>query len=200
METVRRYQLTYFWSYVLGLLIMLATSFFMFWMFARGWWGYVLYGFGMFLGLLIIFRVWFFAKHNMLVVTSERVVDICRPGWFDEIISSVSYGDIKDIYFRKKGICASLFNYGTLLIETKSHKTVLEVKNVQAPEKIHALITDLSEDFSRGRHLLSKQALYSAFLKIINDLTEEEICEVKDLLENRLQIIDGLEEEADEEV
>ena len=200
LEIVRRYGLTYFWRYFFGLLIMLATSFFMFWMFSRGWWGRSLYGFGMFLGLFIIFRAWYFSKHNFLAITNERVVDICRLGWFDEIISSVGYGDIKDVYFRKKGIFANIFNYGSLFVETKSQKMVLEADRVKAPQKLLALITETSENFRRGKHLVGKQALYSGFLKIINELSEEEVCEIKDLLENRLQIFDELAEDGDEEV
>jgi len=199
-EIIHRYSLTYFWRYLLGLVLMFVTSFFMFWLFAQGWWGYTLYGIGMFMGIFIIFRTWFFSNKNFLVVTSERVVDVNRVGWFDEVVSSVGYADVKDIFFRKKGILASIFNYGSLFIETKSQKTVLEAEKVRAPQKWQTVITDALEQSRRGRRLSNRQAVYAEFIKIIGDLSEAEICEVKDLLENRLEVFNDIEIDSDEVV
>ena len=87
---VQPYILTYVWKYVFGLAFLFVSSFFMFRLFFYGWWGKAVFWLGMFLGFYIIFRAWLMSHTNVLVVTSERVVDIHRLGWFDEIISSVS--------------------------------------------------------------------------------------------------------------
>lgn len=192
---MRRYSFTLFWRYLLGLAIMFAVSFFMFWLFARGWWGWTIYGLGMFTGVFYIFTTWFFSRKNIMIATSERVVDITRLGWFDEIISSVGYSDIKDIFLRKKGILAGIFDYGSVFIETRSKQTMLEAVKVKSPQKCLDIIAEAADAFYHARRPLNRQVIYSEFLKLISGLSEKEACEIKSLLEDRRQIPVSIEKD-----
>ena len=98
-----RFGFTQTWKYFLGLLFIFIPSFFAFQLIATGLWGYVTLGLGWFIGLYIIFHTWFFSRANQLIVTNERLVDVSRPGFLTEEVSSIGFGDIKDIYLRKKG-------------------------------------------------------------------------------------------------
>lgn len=183
---VRRAGATFAWRYILGFGILFATSFYLFWFLSQGWWGTVVVGLGFLVGVYIILHAWFFWKNNMLVITNERVIDINRLGWFEELISAAAYNDIKDIYLHRKGFFASIFNYATVVIESKSQRALLELPAVSEPEKVLALMLDKNDQYESHKGLLKKQAVYERFLQIVPELSEAELCEVLDLVDLRL--------------
>ena len=177
---------SYIWKYLLGLVFLFVPSFFMFRLFFYGWWGNVVYGLGMFLGVYIILRTWFLNHLNVLVVTSGRVVDIHRLSWFDEIISSVSYLDIKDVAVRKKGIAQSLFNFGGLAIQTKSQQFILEILNISNPSKHQLLLLDISQQYKQDIKVANTRVIYNNFIKIIPDLTDGDLAEARALIDEQI--------------
>lgn len=183
---VRRSGVIFAWRYILGFVFLFATSFYLFWLLNQGWWGTIAVGLGFLLGIYIIFHAWFFWRNNILVVTNERVIDVNRLGLFEELISSSSYSDIKDIYLHRKGFWASLFRYATIVIESKSQRSLLELPAVSEPEKVLALILDKNDQFESRKGLLKKESVYKRFIEIVPELSEAELCEVLDLLDLRL--------------
>jgi len=183
---VQPYILTYVWKYVFGLAFLFVSSFFMFRLFFYGWWGKAVFWSGMFLGFYIIFRAWLMSHTNVLVVTSERVVDIHRLGWFDEIISSVSYMDIKDVAIRKKGIAQSLFNFGGIAIATKSEQFVLEILNISNPAKTQLFLSDISQQYKQDIKVANMQVIFNNFIKIIPDLTDGDLQEARRLIDEQI--------------
>lgn len=186
LEIVRRYPLTYFYVYILGLAVMVVATFFITWLFAQGWWGVTVYGLAMFGGLLVIFQTWYFARANMLVVTNQRIVDVARAGWLDEVVSSVGYTDIMDISFRKRGLAPNFFNYGDVHLQTKSKQFVLEIAKIHQPQKIVNFIMEQVEFFQNGKGELTVEDIYNKFIKIIPHLTDEELICVDDIIHDQL--------------
>jgi hypothetical protein len=191
IASAQRFWITLIWWYVLGLLFWFASFFFMFRLFTFGWWGYALFGLGIFIGLFIIFRTWFFSSHNIFIITGERVVDISRQGWFDEIVSSVSLNDIHDATIRKKGMCASMFNYGNLSVETRSRQFVVEAEKIKNPQKMQVMILEAEEKYRQSRRLSNIQAVYHSFIKIIPDIADNDLLSVHELIRIRLEEKDG---------
>ena len=194
LEVLRRYPLTYLYTYFFGFVLMVVATFFITWLFGQGWWGMILYGLAVFCGLYLIFQTWYFAHVNMLVITNERVVDIARVSLLDEVVSSVGFADIVDISFRKRGLCPNLFNYGDLHLQTKSNQFVLEVSKIHQPQKIVNYLMEQIEYYRDGKGELVVEEIYNKFLKIIPELTDEELAYVDDLIH------DKLEKESEEEI
>lgn len=186
ISVIAPHVVAYAWKYLLGLVFLFASSFFMFRLFFYGWWGNIIYGTGMFLGVYIILRTWFLNHVNVLVITSDRVVDIHRLGWFDEIISSVSYLDVKDIVVRKRGIAQSLFNFGGIAIQTKSQQFVLEILNIASPSKTQLLLSDISQQYKQNIKVANMKVIYNNFIKIIPDLPDSDLAEVQRLIDEQL--------------
>jgi hypothetical protein len=207
IKVVRSYALALIWKYLLGLLFLGGSSFVMFQLFGYGLWGYAVYGVGMLLGVYIIFRTWFFGYFNMLVVTSERVVDIHRAGWFDVVVSSVSYQEIKDVAVRKKGLFSNLFNYGSVVIQGKSRQFVLEAPKVHYPQDIQNTLQEVSELYKQDKKVSNVDTIYKNFVKIISNLTDKQLSTVQELINNEFEEVseeanndDEEEEDEDEEV
>ncbi len=186
VSILRPYTLTYAWKYLFGLAFLLVSSFFMFRLFFYGWWGDIIYGVGMFIGFYLIFQALFVNRANILVVTNARVVDIHRVGWFDEIISSAGYMEIKDVAVRKKGIWQSLFNYGGLAIQTKAQNFVLEVLGIHNPTQIQGLILDLGQQYKQDIKVANSQVIYNNFIKILPNLPDGDLQTVQRLIADQL--------------
>ena len=187
LEILRRYLLTYFHTYIFGLVLITGATFFITWLFGQGWWGMVLYGLAVFCGFFIIFQTWYFARQNMLVITGQRVVDISRANWLDEVVSSVGYSDIMDISFRKRGLFSNLFNYGDIYIQTKSKQFVLEISKIHQPQKAMNFIMEQVEFYRDGKGELTVEEIYNKFIKIIPELTDDELIGVDDIIHDQLE-------------
>ncbi len=187
ISIVRPYVLAYVWKYMMGGAFLLASSFFMFRLFFYSWWGDVIYAVGMLLGFYFILSALFKNRGNMLVATSSRVVDIHRLGWFDEIISSVSYLDIKDVAIRKKGIWQSIFNVGGVSIVTKTENFALEIFHIHNPAKVQNLLSEVSQQYKQDIKVANSRVIYNNFVRIIPSLPDGDLQEVKRLIHEQLE-------------
>jgi hypothetical protein len=178
------------WYYLLGFLFLITASFFMFWLFAQAIWGYVVYGVVVFIGLYIIFRTWYFKNKNFSVITNERIVNVSRAGWFEEYISVLDYNSINEIFLRRQGLMSNLFNFGSIEVDYGDKQSLLILNSINYPQKVFDLIHKYKNNFVANCNLRDIDSVYEAFVDVIPDLTEEEICEVRDLLDKQLEIID----------
>lgn len=81
----------------------------------------VLIGVGFILFVLIIILMLvaaFIYRSSVVIVTSEKIVQVLYITIFNRKISQLSISDIQDVTVSQKGIFARIFNYGTLVIET----------------------------------------------------------------------------------
>lgn len=186
LETIRPYFLTNIIKYLLGLAFILASAFFMFWLLAQGWWGNIGFGLGIFLGIFIIFKTWFIAHNNLLVITNERLADVSRLAWFEEVISSVRLSDVKDILVIKKGILPNIFNYGKLVVMTKNENVMLQTLSIYSPQRWQAVALEIIDDHCEKRKLGNKKNIYKNFKSLISEMSEDELVEIKSLIDDRL--------------
>ncbi len=182
--------LTYFWLYFFGFIFLGLASFFMFWLFSKGVWGYIIFGLGILTGLYVIFRTWYFKNKNISVITSERVVDISCEGWFDEYISVVHFNNISDIYVRKQGVWSSIFNYGSVVVETIDSQSSLKLSSISNPQNILDILIENKNLFADSKTLRGQNNIYKTFLNVIPNLDEAQLCEIHDLVEGQLKHID----------
>ena len=178
------------WYYLLGFLFLVPAFFFMFWLFAQAYWGYIVYGSLIFVGLYIIFRTWYFNHKNFSVITNERIVNVNRVGWFEEYMSVLDYHNINEIFLRRQGMVSNIFNLGSIVVDFGDNQSTLILNSISSPQKVFDLIHEHKNNFVIKQNLNNIDSIYEAFVEVVPDLTEEEICEVRDLLDKQLEIID----------
>jgi len=200
IKIIRSSPLTEWWKYALGLAFLVVASFFTFWLFARGWWGQIIFAFGIIAGVYIILRAWFFNYHNYLVVTSDRIADISRASWFEEVVSSIGYHDLKDIVVHRRGVFAAIFNYGTLTVETKDKNLVLEIARVRMPQQVQNIILETEEAFRSGLQVKNSERILASFTRLIPDLSEAELTLVDKKIHDQLHKFDATSPEEEVEV
>jgi len=65
--------------------------------------------------LLVATRVYLASQ---LVVTTKNLTQVNQVGLFNRKISQLSLQDVEDVSAEQKGVFATLFNFGTLFVET----------------------------------------------------------------------------------
>ncbi len=195
LEIIRATALVVWWKYFFGLLILGVTSFFLFWLVAQGVWGYVALVIAYLIGLIIIFRTWFFHHLNYLAVTTGRIIDVDRPKISEETISTVSYPDIQDIYVRKKGFFSNIFNYGSVMVETKNQKFILEIKNARLPRRLANWLMEVRDNYYKKQKLTDQQAVVNDFLQVMPKLLPKDLQNIYLKIEEQIKKTNNQESE-----
>ncbi|KKT72381.1 MAG: hypothetical protein UX31_C0012G0022 [Candidatus Nomurabacteria bacterium GW2011_GWA1_46_11] len=99
---------------------------------------------GVIFGFLIItafifenFLNWFY---NVFVITDRRVIDIDFRSLIYREISQSYFGQVENVTFTQPGFWGTLFNYGTVMIQTAAEVVNIEFEDVPEPEKVVKVI------------------------------------------------------------
>ena len=68
--------------------------------------------------VLILFTVTYVYRQSRLLVTDKSLVQIMQKTLFIRKVSRLSMSNVEDVNEEQRGILASIFNYGTLTIQT----------------------------------------------------------------------------------
>jgi len=97
--------------------------------------------FTVFLGLILrSFLLWFF---NVNIITDERIIDVDFLSMIYKNISTAKIDNIEDVTSRSSGVISSVFDYGTIYIQTAGEKTEFQFENVPHPAKVAKLLNEL---------------------------------------------------------
>jgi uncharacterized membrane protein YdbT with pleckstrin-like domain len=107
---------------------------------ARFW----LYGAAVVVALGYVGLVYYRWQNDIWVITNQRLVDSVRKTPFNQSTSSTDLLNVQDINVRKRGIMASIFNFGDVLCQTASTRGQFSFRGVADPN-------DLLEELDRLR-------------------------------------------------
>jgi hypothetical protein len=186
---VRHYGLT-FWHKIFAVILLLGlTFFFLFPLFAWGYWGEIIFFFLIFLAALYALQIFIFWYYNAFVVTNMRVIDIDQRGLFERIVSEMTLEKIQDVSYCHKGICQTIFRYGDVRIEIAGTDTGLEIKNVRRPGRAQQLISDLTHFDKRESAATAAAPDINFIKKSINNLDGKSLVELDSLIREKLRRI-----------
>ncbi len=119
----------------------------------------------------------------MTVITDKRIIHNQQLGFFNKTLRECFFDKIEEISYNKKGIFATLFNYGSLQIKTASESTGLILDRLSQPAKIKEEIINLQQAYVpvKPAVLLEKDEGLIFTEANVNEEKEEEL-----LSENRL--------------
>jgi len=86
------------------------------------------------------FLDWFY---NVDMVTDERIIDVDFSSLLFKNISTAHLDRIEDVTITNKGYLGSIFDYGTVLIQTAGAVDQLEFENVPHPTQISSFINEM---------------------------------------------------------
>jgi len=94
------------------------------------------------------FLNWFF---NIHIITNKRVMDMDFDHLLHRNISEAPLRNIEDITYTISGAIETVFNFGTVSIQTAAEKRELEFYRVADPAKIQDLLSDMVSNARRYR-------------------------------------------------
>lgn len=86
------------------------------------------------------FLNWFFNVH---IITSKRVVDMDFNSLLHRNTSEAPLRNIEDITFTVQGTLQTLFNYGSVNVQTAAEERELEFTHIDNPARIQDILSDL---------------------------------------------------------
>lgn len=86
------------------------------------------------------FLSWYF---DLYIITDHRVVDIDFNNLLDKKFSEADLGRIQDVTSRVSGVSQTLFNYGTVLIQTAAEQNEIVFEKVPNPDKVTKILQEL---------------------------------------------------------
>lgn len=89
---------------------------------------------------VITFYKWFFTVN---IVTTRRIVDIDFNSIFYHKFSEAALSSVEDVSHTPIGIWATIFDYGTVNIQTAAEQREFEFQNVPRPRDIQDTLNDL---------------------------------------------------------
>jgi uncharacterized membrane protein YdbT with pleckstrin-like domain len=97
------------------------------------------------------FVLWFY---NVYIVTNERLVDVDFFGLLYKNINVTQIGKVEDVNYSQRGVFASFFNFGNVVVQTaseqrsddKSEKSAFTFDAVSNPDLVVKIISELMEE------------------------------------------------------
>ncbi len=86
------------------------------------------------------FLSWYF---NVFIVTDERIIDVDFLSLVYKEITESKIDRIQDVTLTMGGICCSIFNYGTVYIQTAGDVPKIEFEQVPKPQKVVKILNQL---------------------------------------------------------
>jgi uncharacterized membrane protein YdbT with pleckstrin-like domain len=150
VRIVRPHRATMFPTVGGGAVFILLDFFLVAWWFQHHGWGG--YGFALMLliGLWLIIRGVYLWRHNVLAITTRRVIDVDQRGIFERHVAETTFDKIQDVRYVIRGLWPTMFRYGTIIIQTAGATTNVELEAVHHPVEVQQLILDLQRNAEHG--------------------------------------------------
>ncbi len=179
VQVIRRHPITMFPAIGGGGFIILLDFFFIAWWFKHHQWGALGFFALAILGVSFIVRGVYIWSHNVLAVTTKRVIDIDQQGFFERHVAETTYDKIQDVRYTIRGFWPTILRFGTVLVQTAGTTTNLEMDAVRRPVDVQRLITDLQQaSLSKNSTLDSAQKLSKVVDQLKAELGEDEAARV----------------------
>jgi len=182
IRVVRIYPIAMIYQILGSFFFILLAFFLMFILLKQGWWGVSLFVLLLSIGLIYGLRNWIIWSLNGFLVTNKRIIDFDQRGFFDKSVSECSLDKIQDVSYEIKGPMQTMFNFGTVKIQTASTNPTIEISRVQDPHKLQEIITETQRrsshgDFDQDEDMSAKELL-SVIREIRAEIGEEEFAKI----------------------
>lgn len=99
------------------------------------------------LGMLVLgfywLRTWVAWYYTVYVLTSYRIMTVSTTGFFGREVSELALSNIQNVNYKIKGVQASVFGFGDVVVETLSGGNPLKLRYVHGPVKLQQAILEV---------------------------------------------------------
>lgn len=88
--------------------------------------------------------------YNVDMITDQRVVDLDFPNIMAHTMSEARLENIEDITQKQLGLLGSVFDVGTVYVQTAGTSQNIEFQNIPRPRDVQEILVDLLESKEKG--------------------------------------------------
>jgi len=88
--------------------------------------------------------------YNVDMITDQRVVDLDFPNIMAHTMSETQLEHIEDVTQKQLGLLGSIFDVGTVYIQTAGSNQNIEFTNIPRPRDVQEILSDLLESKDKG--------------------------------------------------
>lgn len=88
--------------------------------------------------------------YNVDMITDQRVVDLDFPNVMAHTMSEAQLEHIEDVTQKQLGLLGSIFDVGTVYIQTAGSNQNIEFSNIPRPRDVQEILSDLLESKEQG--------------------------------------------------
>ncbi|MFC1598305.1 PH domain-containing protein [Patescibacteria group bacterium] len=130
----------YRWSLLGYSGLVIASFFFLYPLQSFGRWGWLIFLILIIIALLGLIKTFLVWSLNVFILTNRRIIDIDRRKFFEKHVAECPLENIQDIRYNQRGVIATLFKIGSVIIDSGSAKGHIEMPDVPEPEAVKELI------------------------------------------------------------
>jgi hypothetical protein len=102
----------------------------------------------LFVGMMLLVLVYVY-RQNQLLITDRSLVQITQLALFNRRISRLSMSNVEDVSAAHSGILPSIFNYGTLVVQTAGERENFIFKFCPDPNHYADMIIEARQAYAR---------------------------------------------------
>lgn len=96
--------------------------------------------------LVVIVGVWVY-QHNYVLITDRHLIQVEQHGLFSNEVDQVSLGRIQDVSGSRPGFWATMFGYGTVIIQSAGEQKQFVFPRMPEPQELADYILAIHEKF-----------------------------------------------------
>ncbi len=97
--------------------------------------------------LFFMFHGWADYYLDIWIVTNERIVAIEQKGMFNRVVSELRLDKIQDVSSEVRGVFPTMFDYGSVHVQTASEVNKFIFSEVPSPDKVSSAILEMHEQY-----------------------------------------------------
>jgi uncharacterized membrane protein YdbT with pleckstrin-like domain len=108
--------------------------------------------FAIVLAVIFLLIATYIYRQNRLIVTNLNVTQVIQASLFNRKVSEIAMSNVEDVTSHKQGLFPTLFNFGTLRIETAGEQNNFIFVYCPKPDAIAKAVLDAREQFLYRRN------------------------------------------------
>lgn len=114
-----------------------------------GGWLLAIIFFGLVILSLFLFVATYVYRQSRLLVTDQNLIQINQTSLFIRKVSRLSMSNVEDVSADQRGILATIFNYGVLLIQTAGEKPNFEFTFCPTPNHFADMVLEARQAYAQ---------------------------------------------------
>lgn len=108
--------------------------------------GFIVIALWLIIAPIVAFYGWFIWWNDTYILTNQRLIDIDQRKLFHRLVAEIPLENIQDVIYETRGLNQTIFNFGTIKVQTASGKTVSSMSGITDPLSVQqAILREVSK-------------------------------------------------------